>query len=213
MASCDNLIKMNIERNCADPLAMGYEKKGILINRADINFGLLHFSEDNPNIVDVFALLDDAEGNRKKAFWVFQNGSKPFNGTTKTIEVSETLGASVTSNVHIVLPDHSPAIIDGVLDPILNGEFVFISYNKHKNLKNELPAMRGTSAFEIHGLFQGLTISEGSRDAYSEETGGGWAFTLTETRAPKAGVFLFKTDYETTEEMLENLVAGVKTEE
>lgn len=197
MASCDNLIKMNIERNCADPLAMGYEKKGILINREDVDFGSVQFDPTNNNIISQLSLKSGKYG-----FIVYQNGSKPFNGTTKTVEVSETLGASVTSAVHIVLPDHSPAIIEGVVDPVLNGEFLFISFNKHKGLNNA----NGASAFEVHGFYQGLTISEGSRDAYSEETGGGWAFTLTETRAPKAGLFLFKTDYETTEAMVNSLV-------
>lgn len=196
MASCDNLIKMNIERNCADPLAMGYEKKGILINREDVDFGSVQFDPQNPNIITAFALKGDKHG-----YWVYQYGSKPFNGTTKTVEVSETLGASVTSAVHIVLPDHSPALIEGVIDPILNGEFLFISFNKHKGLVST----NGASAFEVHGFFQGLTVSEGSRDAYSEETGGGWAFTLTETRAPKAGVFIFDTDYTTTEELVNSL--------
>lgn len=198
MASCDNLIKMNIERNCADPLAMGYEKKGILINRDDVDFGSVTFDEANGNIITELALKAG-----KKGFYVSQNGSKPFNGTTKTIEVSETLGASVTSAVHIVLPDHSPAIIEGVLDPVLNGEFLFISFNKHKGLNNA----QGASAFEVHGFYQGLTISEGSRDAYSEETGGGWAFTLTETKAPKAGLFLFSGSYTATEAMVNSLVS------
>lgn len=197
MASCDNLIKMNIERNCADPLAMGYEKKGVLINREDIDFSSVVFDDVNNNIVTNLALKSG-----KKGYLVYQNGSKPFNGTTKTVEVSETLGASVTSAVHIVLPDHSPAIIEGVVDPVLNGEFVFISFNKHKGLNNA----NGASAFELHGFYQGLTISEGSRDAYSEETGGGWAFTLTETKAPKAGLFLFDTDYKTTETMVNSLI-------
>lgn len=197
MASCDNLIKMNIERNCDDPLAMGYEKKGILINREDVDFGSVQFDDENNNIIKSLSLKDGKHG-----FLVYQNGAKPFNGTTKTVEVSETLGASVTSAVHIVLPDHSPAIIEGVVDPVLNGEFLFISFNKHKGLNNA----NGASAFEVHGFYQGLTISEGSRDAYSEETGGGWAFTLTETRAPKAGLFIFDTDYSTTEAMVNSLV-------
>lgn len=197
MASCDNLIKMNIERNCEDPLAMGYEKQGVLINRADVDFGSIEFDETNINIVKTLTLKEGTKG-----YLVNQYGSKPFNGTTKTVEVSETLGASVTSAVHIVLPDHSPAIIEGVVDPVLSGEFLFISYNKHKGLNGA----NGASAFEIHGFYQGLTISEGSRDAYSEETGGGWAFTLTETKAPKAGLFLFNTDYATTEAMVNSLV-------
>lgn len=196
MASCDNLIKMNIERNCADPLAMGYEKKGILINRDDVDFGSVVFDAENNNIISTLALKEGKFG-----FWVYQHGSKPFNGTNKNVEVGE-LGNSVTSNVHIVLPDHSPAIIEGVVDPVLNGEFLFISFNKHKGLNNA----NGASAFEVHGFYQGLTISEGSRDAYSEETGGGWAFTLTETKAPKAGLFLFDTDYATTEAMVNSLV-------
>lgn len=199
MSSCDNLIKMNIERNCDDPLAMGYEKKGVLINREDIDFGSVVFDKQNNNIVTSLALKSG-----KKGYLVYQNGSKPFNGTTKTVEVSETLGASVTSAVHIVLPDHSPAIIEGVVDPVLNGEFVFISFNKHKGLNSA----NGASAFELHGFYQGLTISEGSRDAYSEEAGGGWAFTLTETKAPKAGLFLFDTDYATTETMVNSLITA-----
>lgn len=196
MASCDNLIKMNIERNCDDPLAMGYEKKGILINRDDIDFGAVVFDDENNNIIKELPLKAGKFG-----YWVYQHGTKPFNGTNKSVEVGE-LGNSVTSNVHIILPDHSPALIDGVIDPLLNGEFVFISFNKHKGLVNA----KGASAFEVFGFFQGLSISEGSRDAYAEDTGGGWAITLTESKAPKAGLFLFDTDYATTESMVNSLV-------
>ena len=74
---------MNIERNCADPLAMGYEKKGILINREDVDFGSVTFDAENNNIIKSLSLKEGKHG-----FIVYQNGSKPFNGTTKTVEVS-----------------------------------------------------------------------------------------------------------------------------
>lgn len=199
MGMCDSLIKMDIARNCADPLAMGFEDQGILINRKDVDFGAITFNEDYTNVVKSFVLKKGAKG-----YLVQQNGSKPFNGTNKTVEVSEALGASVTSAVHFVLPDHSPALLDGVVDPILNGDFIFIAYNKHKGLKNaETP---GGAAFEVYGFYQGLKISEGGLDRYSDETGGGWNVTLTETRAPKAGLFLWDTDYATTETMVNALL-------
>lgn len=199
MTACDNLIKMNIERNCADPLAMGFENVGILLNRADVDFGAIQFNEDYTNVIKTFALKEGTRG-----YLVQQNGSKPFNGTNKSIETSETLGASVTSTVHFVLPDHSPALLDGVVDPLLNGDFIFIAYKKHKGLKNEHTP--GGAAFEVYGFYQGLRISEGGLDPYSDETGGGWAVTLTEPRAPKAALFLWDTDYATTEAMVKSLL-------
>lgn len=47
-----------------------------------------------------------------------------------------------------------------------------------------------------------------TNEKYSEDTDGGWAVSLQETRAPKSGVFLFKTDYETTAAAVESLVSG-----
>ena len=34
MATCDNLIKRAIEKNCAEPIVQGVERLGIIINRA-----------------------------------------------------------------------------------------------------------------------------------------------------------------------------------
>lgn len=200
MAVCDNFIKQGISPSCDDPLVQGVEQRGVIINRDDIDFSAAVFNATRKNVIETIALKAG-----KKAYGVVVMGSTPFTGTNTALATG-TYRNTFTNTVSIVILDNGPDVCENVIDGLANGEFVVILENKFKGLqKEENP---GDPAFQVYGWYQGLRASEMTNDKYSEDTDGGWAVSLQETRAPKSGVFLFKTDYETTAAAVESLVSG-----
>ena len=200
MAVCDNFIKQGISPSCDDPLVQGVEQRGVIINRDDIDFSAAVFNTTRKNVIETIALKAG-----KNAYEVVVMGSTPFTGTNTALATG-TYRNTFTNTVSIVILDNGPDVCENVIDGLANGEFVVILENKFKGLqKEENP---GDPAFQVYGWYQGLRASEMTNDKYSEDTDGGWAVSLQETRAPKSGVFLFKTDYETTAAAVESLVSG-----
>lgn len=200
MAVCDNFIKQGISPSCDDPLVQGVEQRGVIINRDDIDFSAAVFNTTRKNVIETIALKSG-----KKAYEVVVMGSTPFTGTNTALATG-TYRNTFTNTVSIVILDNGPDVCENVIDGLANGEFVIILENKFKGLqKEENP---GDPAFQVYGWYQGLRASEMTNDKYSEDTDGGWSVSLQETRAPKSGVFLFKTDYETTAAAVESLVSG-----
>ena len=200
MAVCDYMIKQGISPSCDDPIVQGVEQRGIIINRDDIDFSATTFNSTRKNVIETIALK-----STKKAYEVVVLGSTPFTGTNTALAAG-TYRNTFTNTVSLVILDNGPDVCENVIDALANGEFVVILENKFKGLqKEENP---GAPAFQVYGWYQGLRASEMTNEKYSEDTDGGWAVSLQETRAPKSGVFLFKTDYETTAAAVESLVSG-----
>jgi len=200
MAVCDYMIKQGISPSCDDPIVQGVEQRGIIINRDDIDFSATTFNSTRKNVIETIALK-----STKKAYEVVVLGSTPFTGTNTALAAG-TYRNTFTNTVSLVILDNGPDVCENVIDGLANGEFVVILENKFKGLqKEENP---GDPAFQVYGWYQGLRASEMTNEKYSEDTDGGWAVSLQETRAPKSGVFLFKTDYETTAASVESLVSG-----
>lgn len=200
MAVCDYMIKQGISPSCDDPIVQGVEQRGVIINRDDIDFSATTFNSTRKNVIETIALK-----STKKAYEVVVLGSTPFTGTNTALAAG-TYRNTFTNTVSLVILDNGPDVCENVIDGLANGEFVVILENKFKGLqKEENP---GDPAFQVYGWYQGLRASEMTNEKYSEDTDGGWAVSLQETRAPKSGVFLFKTDYETTAAAVESLVSG-----
>lgn len=200
MAVCDYMIKQGISPSCDDPIVQGVEQRGIIINRDDIDFSATTFNSTRKNVIETIALK-----SAKKAYEVVVLGSTPFTGTNTALAAG-TYRNTFTNTVSLVILDNGPDVCENVIDGLANGEFVVILENKFKGLqKEENP---GDPAFQVYGWYQGLRASEMTNEKYSEDTDGGWAVSLQETRVPKSGVFLFKTDYETTAAAVESLVSG-----
>lgn len=203
MAECDNLIKQNIAKNCDEPIVQGAERTAYIINKADIDYSNVTFVTNSSNQISALPLKSG-----KKAYTVKQNGKQPFNGTKTTLE-SATQGGVATNEIALVIPDNSPSISENVIDPMLDGEFVVIIENKHKNLRAD-GAAAGASAFQIFGFWQGLTLKEGSRELYNDDTLSGWAITLEETKVAQSALFLNAGSLTATQTLVQTLlvVAG-----
>lgn len=198
---CDNLIKKDIVPSCDDPITPGVEQEGIIANRADIDFSATTFNTTRKNVIETLAMKSG-----KKAYKVVVYGGTPFTGTNTALATG-TYRNTFTNTVNMVILANDPDVCGDIIDGLANGEFVVILENKAKGIQKE--DNPGDSAFQVYGFYQGLKAAEISSDKYSEDTDGGWAISLTETKVPKSALFLYKTSYETTQKAVEALTAVV----
>lgn len=193
MGLCDSYISKDITVNCDSNLARGLEEDGIIINRNHIDFAKTVFGDTN-NVIKVLVLKSGYRG-----YEVRSAGATPFTGTVTSM-VKGTYRNKWNNTVPIVILANSPEVCEEIVEGLANGTFVIILRNKTKGDKSE---------YQIYGYHQGLQAETIENDKYSEETDGGWLATLMETGSPKAAMFLYNTDEETTEEMYNSLKATV----
>lgn len=179
MAKCNSIISMGLENTCSSSPARGYEPELILLNRADIDFSEVTYSQTHKNVLTALALLTG-----KKGYLVETSGTNPFQGGNDSAEVG-TYATTVTKTVVIPSLRNDRDIAEKFADPALNGEFVAILKRKDRGLD-------GNSAFEVIGLETGARLSEYAGDAYGD-TFGGALFTFTESGASKTRIFLGET--------------------
>lgn len=201
MNYCRELLAMGLEPDClANP--KGYLAEGIIINWDDVEWPLNSSNFGNGAI----ASLPLKSG--KKGYLLKQLGIQPFNGTTVTLNApTNNMPGTATSAVSFRVPQNSPAITSGFIDKMMNGRFIVILRQpivSERYINGNVPDA-SESGFPIFGLFQGLRLSEGSLDRYSDDTGGGWTLTLTESESPMSGVFL-GPDYDTGQAVWDSLL-------
>ena len=155
--NCDSFIKAKIEKNCAEPIARGVERTAWIGNRAQLDIANLEFVEGSTNQVLNLPLIKGAQ-----LYPIVQYGTKPFEGLKTDLDGSGKLGGTASTEFPFIVPDNSPAVCENIIDPLLDGEFFVIWQNRHKNLRATNEAERGASAYQIAGLFNGLTLSAGS---------------------------------------------------
>ena len=201
MAVCDDIVKKDIAIDCENQLVPGFEQEGVIMNRKEVDFALTQFNTTRKNVIETLAMK-----SQKKGYKVVVGGKTPFTGTNTALAVG-TFRNSFTNTVNMVILGNDPDVCADIIDGLANGEFVVVLENKSKGLAKDSNA--GDSAFQIYGYYQGLRAAELSNDKYAEETEGGWAVSLQETRVPKSALFFFKTDYKTTKAAVDALVAQV----
>ena len=198
MAACDNIITSNIEADCDNMSVPGIEANGVLINRADIDFGASDFDTSRKNVIKTIALKTG-----KRAYSISVMGNTPFNNTQTTLNVGANRNSFVNDLAFTIL-DNSPDLSEKVLDGLANGEFVAIFENRFKNTNKT--ANQGDNAFQVMGWYQGLRAQTLENQKYSEETAGGWSVMLQESNAPKSALFYFNTSYSVTQTQLQTLL-------
>lgn len=186
---CSNLLQENITGNCENPIFTGVEEIGYIFNKADI----LSWVSDSTNehLKKNFALRTDAYGYK-----IYNPTKQPFNGI-KTTMTEGAVSNKFDNVVPFIIPNDGPDVEKNVIEKLANGEFVVVIVNKWANIPN--------NKFQIYGYHKGLRASSMENDKYSEDTDGGWSVELTESGAPKSGMYLFDTDIQTTRSFLEGL--------
>lgn len=199
MSYCDSLISANIAQNCESPLVAGLEKEGVIINREDIDFAA---SKITGNVISQLVLKSG-----KKAYKISQPSAAPFTGTQTTMAAG-TYHNTFTHNVGFVVLDNTPSVINNVIDGLANGTFVVILENKAKSAGTEASGQE----FQVYGYHQGLHASELTQEKYSEDTEGGWACVMEESKAPLAAVFFSAGSYSSTRSAIESMLSGGDTD-
>lgn len=194
MGLCDSYISRDITVNCDSNQARGMEEDGIIINRNDIDFAKTEFGASK-NIIQTLVLKTG-----KRGYEVRSAGATPYTGTATSM-VKGTYRNTWNNTVPIVILANSPEVCEEIVEGLANGTFVII-------LRNKTKGEDGESEYQIYGYHQGLMAETIENDKYSEETDGGWLVTLQETGSPKAAIFLFNGDAETTEAMFNSLKAN-----
>lgn len=201
MGYCDGLISQGITVDCENPIVGGIEKEGIIINRSDIDASATVMEtgvDSRPNVITTLGLKAGAKGYK-----VVIPTNQPFNGTITTMEAG-TNRNTFTNTLSMVILNNDPDVCANVIDSLATGEFVCILENKYKNTNKVTNP--GDSTFQVIGYYQGLKAATIENDKYSEETEGGWAVELTETKVPKSALFYFDTDIATTRAKIDSLV-------
>lgn len=193
MGLCDSYLSRDILVNCDTEQVKGFEEDGIIINRSHIDFAKTVFG-DTKNVIKTLVLKAGYRG-----YEIRSAGATPYTGTTTSM-VKGTYRNKWNNTVSIVILANSPEVCEEIVEGLANGTFVIILRNKTKGEKGE-------SEYQVYGYHQGLMAETMENDKYSEDTDGGWLATLTETGSPKAAMFLFNTDAETTAAAFEALKA------
>lgn len=192
MSICNGIIKQGIPKgDCANLPAKGYERVAVLINREDVDFTNVTVSQTHANVITALGLKDGKTG-----FEIHQMGSDPFTGSSAALE-DNAYYRSVTKNLVIAVINNDRDTFGQFVDPLLNGEFVAIVERKDKG-KDQ------TSAFEILGYHNGLTLTALDENAYGDYYGGG-LYTLTEKAAPVSRMYLGES-YEAGKALFDSLL-------
>lgn len=193
--SCDYKLAADLVANCENPSTKGLRNYGYIINYDDIDLESCVRDENNPNILTTIVLQSG-----KKAHRMYVPGKTPFTGTNKSL-ADGTYRKTFTKGVNLVILDNGPDVVNDIINPLANGQFVVI-------LENKYGGKDGKNTFEVYGFEQGLTATALADDKYSEDTDGGWSATLEESGAPSAGIFLFNQSVAATRTALATLVSG-----
>lgn len=191
---CESLITAAIEFDCEEISVKGMEADGVIINRDDIDFAACVIDNNNGNIIKTLALKSGKTG-----YAVAQLGNTPFTGLVSNLNVG-TYRNTWTHEIPIAVLANDPTVARDIIDPLSNGNFVLVLRNKNKG-------ENGDGEFQIFGYHQGCRASAGTNEKYSEDTEGGWLITLQEQNAPKAGMFLWNTDAQTTRSQYDSLTS------
>lgn len=178
MALCDFLISSQIDGyNCSNPMVKGAKGDGLIINRADINFGGITYDSTHPFLITALPLKSG-----KTSYKIKQSGKTPYNGTQQELQEG-TYQNTFTNTIQFVLLNQGSTTAEQIY-ALMNGEFVVVLQNNN-----------GT--YQVYGLEGGLKASAMVRELYSDDTLAGWLVTMTEESAVKGNLFVNSTLYGT----------------
>lgn len=189
MAECDFKIAQDIEYDCSALAEKGAQATGYIVNYADVSKA---DCDREGNRIQRLAMASGKQGYKI----VVPEGS-PFNGTTIEANVG-TYRTKWNKSVAFVLLNSGPDVSYNIVDKLANGKFMIVLENKYTGSDEK-------NTFEVYGFEQGLRLSAGTRDLYSDDTDGGWSLTLQEEAAPSSGIFLWDTDIDTTRQIVDSL--------
>lgn len=197
---CETIISACIGADCKNPIFSGVEQVGYIANFADV--ATFHPSDTNGSIIDSITMKTDTVGSDEVArcwYKIQQLGNRPFEGS-QTEFVEGTYMNRVTNTIQFAVLDNGPEVTENVIDKLLNGKFVVI-------LENDFVHTNGDNKYSIYGSKKGLKCTGLTRELYGDNESA-WIVTLVEENAAKSGMFVYDTDEQTTDAMIESLVCN-----
>lgn len=193
---CQKVITSCVGADCNNTIFTGMEGKAWIMNKSEVDS--FTFDASNPNLITAITMKEN-EGVAYPIYTIDQLGKTPFTGTNTSMTEGNVQNA-FTETFAFVVPDNSPTAAM-LLDNVANGRFCVV-------VKNEYTGTDGKGKFQVLGAKKGLVCSAMERDAYSEDTNGGWAVTLTAEGTPNSALFIEHTTNSTvdTETYLDSLV-------
>lgn len=189
--TCISKLADDILNDCNEQFGNGVEKFYYIIDREFIDWDK---SKREDNIVTQIVLNDKAGARGYKI-------GNPSNETPE-ITVTDNNPAIMTSfekSLPVVMLADSPKSAAAVM-ALKTNKYIVVYENTTKG-------DTGNQAFVVFGWENGASGRDLTLTKNSEDTLGGWAGTLVESKAPTAQIFFFMTDYQTTKEALESLCA------
>lgn len=174
--NCVDIISKEINASCIGNERL--EREAVIINKKDVVVSR-----------DAGGMLTISIAGGKKGYKVTQPANNPFTGSNKAVVVG-TYGNTIDKAITLVVPidEMSYEAIggqqSGAMKGLLNGDFVIITKLKDNVSNGTLP-----HRYEVIGLENGATISEGAQEFYNEDTRGNWLVTLTETGATEPHIY------------------------
>lgn len=174
--NCVDIISKDINASCIGNERL--ERESVIINKKDVVVSR-----------DAGGLLTISIASSKKGYKVSQPANNPYTGSHKTVVVG-TYGNTIDKAITLVVPIDNMSFEGGTgqqsgsIKGLLNGDFVIITKLKDNVSDGTLP-----HRYEVIGLENGATISEGAQEFYNEDTRGNWLVTLTETGATEPHIY------------------------
>lgn len=193
---CETIISSCIAANCDKPLFAGVEQVGYIANFSDI----AGFDTDTQNGSIVKSItMKEVNGTAKCWYKIQQLGNRPYDGS-QTEYVEGTYMNRVNHTIQFAVLDNGPEISENVIDNLLNGKFAVI-------LQNDYVHSNGDNKYSVYGLNKGLKCTGLTRELWGDNESA-WIVTLVEENSPKSGMFIFDTDEQTTDAMIEGLACS-----
>ena len=188
---CTNLLAQSLATACTEPRIKGYEAIGIIINRADIDWGNVTYSALNPRIVESLPLLAT-----KKAAVIYNSKKNPlpFDGTQTTYNRDADAYDKVVQFYFEGIGGAAGKTVEALKD----GDYVVILERKSKY---------NTGSFQLFGYQKGLSAGNEGGAMVQDEATGYWLITMA-TQEPWAEIEFNVSTYTATKTAVDAFVTG-----
>jgi hypothetical protein len=188
---CTSVLGDSIDMNCNAPRIKGYEQTGFIVAKGDIDLATTTFSGTNPRIITNLGIR---VGGVVGAVYNKKQNPLPFGGTKTTYNRDADAYDKV---VQFYYEGIGGADAKNVVEPLKNGEYVIVLQRKdHK----------GDGSFQVFGFQIGISASNNGGAQVQDEETGYWLMTMA-TQEPYAEMSLFNTDYATTKDDFDTIMA------
>lgn len=188
---CFSAVSADIQPNCTNPIFAGLQQVGYLYNKNDILS--ITYDGGNAGIIAAIALKDNTRG-----YVMLVDTKNPYAGTQTSMESGD-VSNSFTHDLSFIVRDDGPDVVEKVINPLANGEFVAVVEARWGNNTQD-------NKFVSFGTQKGLKATAITKQDTDDASAGAWSITLQESGTGRARVYVWAGDYASTKALLESTV-------